>query len=247
MNRLSPKHTSTPAVSLEPLWESRQGCIVGTDSEGRPVVDFEGNASGPRVARKAVPLDAERLGAAIKARQPVELRFEDGDPRQPIIMALLSFTTHHALPGALQSAMAEAAASPTRVIHGKDGLTLRCGEAGITLLRNGKISLKGESVETTAEGTLRFKGMSVLVHTAGVQAASASEEEARPREEAGDLLPGEDAADVQVLQSQERLTLRCGRASLTLLRSGRILLKGTYVETCAEGVIHLQGGSVRIN
>jgi hypothetical protein len=210
------------------------------------VVDFEGNASGPRVARKAVPLDAERLGAAIKARQPVELRFEDGDPRQPIIMALLSFTTQHALPGALQSAMAEAAESPTRVIHGKDGLTLRCGEAGITLLRNGKISLKGESVETTAEGTLRFKGMSVLVHTAGVQAASASEEEARPRE-AGSLLPREDAADVQVIQSQERLTLRCGRASLTLLRSGRILLKGTYVETCAEGVIHLQGGSVRIN
>jgi hypothetical protein len=142
--------------------------------------------------------------------------------------------------------MAEAAESPTRVIHGKDGLTLRCGEAGITLLRNGKIALKGESVETTAEGTLRFKGMSVLVHTAGVQAASASEEEARPRE-AGSLLPREDAADVQVIQSQERLTLRCGRASLTLLRSGRILLKGTYVETCAEGVIHLQGGSVRIN
>jgi len=226
-------------------------CRDGQRGPGRPVVDFEGNASGPRVARKAVPLDAERLGAAVEARQPVELRFEDGDPRQPIIMALLSFTTHHALPGAIQSAMAEAAASPTRVIHGKEGLTLRCGEAGVTLLRNGKIALKGESVETTAEGTLRFKGMSVLVHTPlvhtpGVQAASASEEEARPRE-AGDLLPGEDAADVQVIQSQERLTLRCGRASLTLLRSGRILLKGTYVETCAEGVIHLQGGSVRIN
>ena len=40
-----------------PLWESRLGRIIGTDGEGRPVVDFEGNPVGPRVARKAVRLD----------------------------------------------------------------------------------------------------------------------------------------------------------------------------------------------
>jgi hypothetical protein len=88
--------------------------------------------------------------------------------------------------------------------------------------------------------------MSLQVHTPGAQAASAGEEETQPRE-AGGLLPREDAADVQVIHGQERLTLRCGRASLTLLRSGRILLEGTYVETRAESVICLQGGSVQVN
>jgi len=88
--------------------------------------------------------------------------------------------------------------------------------------------------------------MAVQVHTTGEQSASAGKEETRPRE-AGDLLPGEDAVDVQVIQGQQSLTLRCGRASLTLQGSGRVLLKGTYVETRAEGVIRLEGGSVRIN
>jgi hypothetical protein len=231
---------------LEPLWESRLGRIIGTDGEGRPVVDFEGNPVGPRVARKAVRLDTEGLQAAVETRQPVELRFEDGDPQHPIIMALLPVAPRDAQRNALQAALEEAAESRARVIQGQDGLVLHCGEASVTLLRNGRVSLKGSSVETTAEGTLRLKGMSVQVRTPGAQAASAYEEEARPRE-AGGLPLGEDAADVQLIQSQKSLTLRCGRASLTLLRSGRILLEGTYVETCAEGVIRLQGGSVRIN
>ncbi|PTL79923.1 DUF6484 domain-containing protein [Vitiosangium sp. GDMCC 1.1324] len=195
MNRLLSLHASSPEVTLEPLWESRLGRIIGTDGEGRPVVDFEGNPVGPRVARKAVRLDAVGLQAAIETRQPVELRFEDGDPRHPIIMALLPVAPRDAQPNALQAALEEAAESRARVIQGQDGLALRCGEASVTLLRNGKVSLKGTSVETTAEGTLRLKGMSVQVHTPGVQAASAYEEEARPWE-AGCLLPGEDAADV---------------------------------------------------
>lgn len=227
MSRLSSVHATSAEVTLEPVWESRLGHIVGADGEGRPLVDFEGNPVGPRVARKAVRLDAETLQAAVHARQPVELRFEDGDPRQPIITALLPVAPTVAASEALQAALEDAAESRARVIQGQDGLALHCGEASITLLRNGKVSLKGTSVETSAEGTLRLKGMSVQVHTSSGQVAS--------------------AGDAQVIQGQESLTLKCGRASLTLLRSGRILLKGTYVETCAEGVIRLQGGSVQIN
>jgi len=107
-------------------------------------------------------------------------------------------------------------------------------------------SPEGTSVETTAESTLRLKRMSLQVHTPGAQAASAGEEATRLRE-AGGLLPGEDVAGVQVIQGQESLTLRCGQASLTLLRNGRVLLEGTYVETRAEGVIRLRGDSVQVN
>ena len=245
MNRLSSSHASTSEVTLEPLWESRWGRIIGTDGEGRPVVDFEGSPVGPRVARKAVRLDAEGLRAAVEARQPVELRFEEGDPRQPIIMALLPAAPREAHSEALRTALAEAAESHARVIQGQDGLMLRCGEAAITLLRNGKVSLKGTSVETTAEGTLRVKGRSVQV------GAPDTGDAARPGEALPLPAPGprprEAAADIQVLQGGESLVLRCGKARLTLLRSGRILIQGTYVETHAEGVNRLLGGTVEIN
>ncbi|QRK07473.1 hypothetical protein JQX13_46975 [Archangium violaceum] len=137
------------------------GRIIGTDGEGRPVVDFEGNPVGPRVARKAVRLDAEGLQAAVEAQQSVELRFEDGDPRLPIIMALLPVVQRRTPSDAIPRARVGAAESPTHVIQGRDGLVLRCGDAAVTLLRNGKVSLEGTSVETSAEGTVRIKGMAV--------------------------------------------------------------------------------------
>ncbi len=124
MNRSSSLRATSPEVTLEPLWEGRLGRIIGTDGEGRPVVDFDGNPVGPRVARKAVRLDAEVLHAAVEAQQPVELRFEDGDPRLPIITALLPVAPWAAQSDALQSALEGASESRARVIHGEDGLSL---------------------------------------------------------------------------------------------------------------------------
>ena len=246
MSRPLPVHVTSPGVTLEPIWESRLGRIIGTDSEGRPLVDFDGNPVGPRVARKAVRLDAEGLQAAVKVQQPVELRFEDGDPYRPIIMALLPVVQRRTPSDAIPDARVEAVESPTHVIQGRDGLVLRCGESSIALLRNGKVALKGTSVETSAEGTVRIKGMAVQVHPPGAQGTRAGQAEAEVPPAAGHRA-GDDAADIQVIQGRESLVLRCGRARLTLLRSGRILLEGTYVEACAEGVVRLQGGSIRIN
>jgi hypothetical protein len=41
--------------------------------------------------------------------------------------------------------------------------------------------------------------------------------------------------------------LRCGEASLTLTREGKILLRGTYLSSRATGVHRIQGGTVEIN
>jgi len=246
MIRLLPLHVTSPEVTLEPLWESRLGRIVGTDSEGQPVVDFEGNPVGPRGARKAVRLDAEGLLAAVKVQQPVELRFEDGDPCRPIIMTLLPIVQRSAESDALPGARVEAAGSSAHVIQGRDGLVLRCGEAAVTLLRNGTVSLKGTSVETSAEGAVRIKGMGIQFHTPSAQGTRVGQAESDAHRAAGHR-SGDDTADIQVIQCKESLVLRCGRARLTLLRNGRILLEGTYVETSAEGVVRLQGGSIRIN
>jgi hypothetical protein len=50
-----------------------------------------------------------------------------------------------------------------------------------------------------------------------------------------------------VIDARDEIVLRCGKASITLRRNGRIVIRGTYVETRAEGVNRIQGGSVQIN
>lgn len=47
--------------------------------------------------------------------------------------------------------------------------------------------------------------------------------------------------------AQEEIVLECGSASITLRRNGRIVIRGTYIETCAEGTNRIKGGQVRIN
>jgi hypothetical protein len=47
--------------------------------------------------------------------------------------------------------------------------------------------------------------------------------------------------------AQDEIVLECGNASITLRRNGRILIKGTYVETRSEGTNRIKGGQVQIN
>ena len=47
--------------------------------------------------------------------------------------------------------------------------------------------------------------------------------------------------------ARDEIVLECGEASITLRRNGRIIIKGTYVETCSEGTNRIKGGQVRIN
>jgi hypothetical protein len=69
--------------------------------------------------------------------------------------------------------------------------------------------------------------------------------------EAGDTLPQVIEADVDGRRvrvvAQDEIVLQCGSASITLRRNGRIVIKGTYIETCSEGTNRIKGGQVRIN
>lgn len=47
--------------------------------------------------------------------------------------------------------------------------------------------------------------------------------------------------------ARDQIVLECGEASITLHRNGRIVIKGTYVETSSEGTNRIKGGQVRIN
>lgn len=50
-----------------------------------------------------------------------------------------------------------------------------------------------------------------------------------------------------VLEGADEVVLRCGSASLTLRRNGRVVLRGDYVESRSKGTNRIKGGSVLIN
>ena len=50
-----------------------------------------------------------------------------------------------------------------------------------------------------------------------------------------------------VLNAEKEIVLRCGKASITLTRAGKIIIRGAYLLSRSSGVNRIQGGSVQIN
>jgi hypothetical protein len=50
-----------------------------------------------------------------------------------------------------------------------------------------------------------------------------------------------------VVSAKEQLVLRCGKASLTLTKAGKVLVQGTYISNQSSGVMRIKGGSVQLN
>ena len=159
----------------EPILGSRAGQLAGLDASGVPLVDFPGNTAGPVPARMATVVDAKALQEAVARKQKVVLLFENGDPGLPFIMGLIQEPSATPLLDALLEHPPEpepAVARPTEahvdgkrvVIEGQDEIVLKCGEASITLRRNGKVIVKGTYLESRATGTHRIKGGSVEIN-----------------------------------------------------------------------------------
>lgn len=50
-----------------------------------------------------------------------------------------------------------------------------------------------------------------------------------------------------MVSASERLVLRCGKASITLTRAGKVIIEGAYVSAHSSGVVRLKGGAVQLN
>lgn len=50
-----------------------------------------------------------------------------------------------------------------------------------------------------------------------------------------------------VLEGKEEIVLKCGDASITLTKAGKILIRGKYLSNRSSGVNRIIGGSVQIN
>jgi hypothetical protein len=77
-----------------------------------------------------------------------------------------------------------------------------------------------------------------------VPSATAHQPPAKARTRA---MPAVDEDEVEVIQAAERLELRCGDASLTLTKDGKLLVEGAYVSVDSGGVLRLRGASVDLD
>ncbi|WP_224368420.1 DUF6484 domain-containing protein [Hyalangium versicolor] len=130
------------------------GWITDYDSKQGAIVDFPGNPAGPVPARLLIDTGARALRSAAASRCPVALLFENGDPSLPLLVGLV-----------WPQGEREAQVDGERIIlTGEKEIELRCGDASISLSRNGKIVIRGAYVETRAKGTNRIKGGAVQIN-----------------------------------------------------------------------------------
>jgi hypothetical protein len=50
-----------------------------------------------------------------------------------------------------------------------------------------------------------------------------------------------------VFTADDEIILRCGKASITLTRAGKVVIRGAYILNRSSGVNRIKGGSVQIN
>lgn len=167
-SRTARQLASVTTLPTAPAPAARVGVLAGISEEGAPLVDFPGNEAGALPAASTVALSRPELEAAAARRQGVVLLFDGGDARRPVVIGLVA----PAVRDAPVLAEARAPAVPEHVvvdgkritIEGMDEIVLQCGEASITLRRNGKVVVRGLYVESHAEGTHRIKGATVKIN-----------------------------------------------------------------------------------
>ena len=50
-----------------------------------------------------------------------------------------------------------------------------------------------------------------------------------------------------IVSAREQLVIRCGKASITLTKAGKVLIQGSYISSRSTGVNRVKGGSIQLN
>ncbi|MGG5835783.1 hypothetical protein [Huaxiibacter chinensis] len=50
-----------------------------------------------------------------------------------------------------------------------------------------------------------------------------------------------------IFTAQQKVTLNCGKSSITLYSNGKVVIKGEYILSDSEGVNRLSGGRIEVN
>jgi hypothetical protein len=146
----------------EAVPHARIGRLVDLDADGSPLVDFPGNSAGPLPAVMAVPVDYDDLRAAVSSHSEAVLLFDEGNPMKPILVGLVKPTPRQA--DRPDKAIDIRVDGRSVSLQAQEEIGLHCGDASITLRRDGKIVIRGAFVESHATGTNRIKGAAVKIN-----------------------------------------------------------------------------------
>jgi hypothetical protein len=153
---MSRKLSNLGELATELLAHSRKpstaiGRLVGVADDGYPLVDVA-NCGTSVVARYVVPLTSTQLAEMARAHQEVLLAFEGDDTSRPIITGVLQ------TPKPSDGVVVDG----TRIrMEGKDEIVLACGEASITLRRNGRVIIRGTHLESDSLGANWIRGIDI--------------------------------------------------------------------------------------
>lgn len=133
------------------------GILIGFDGNDRPLVAFSNNAQSTAIpAFCTVPLSRENAGSK------VALIFADGNIEQPMIIGLVKDSIKERPSRSLAHILVDEDDSLT--LTAKRQITLQCGDASITLTKDGKILLRGTYISSRASGMQTIKGGSVQIN-----------------------------------------------------------------------------------
>ena len=145
------------------------GLLVGLTEEGQPMVDYPGNPFD-----QPLPAASTWRCQAKDGDTSVALLFESGDPSRPMIVGPIVEPVNEPREIELSSSPRDASKAMDHIHVEQDGqellltadkqITLRCGQASVTLTRAGKILLRGTYLLSRSSGANRIKGGSVQIN-----------------------------------------------------------------------------------
>jgi hypothetical protein len=142
---------------------ARIGSLVGLHADGSPLVDYPGNPAGPLPAVIAGPMSHDDLRAAVSARGDAALLFDEGDPLRPILVGLVNKPAH-CQPDQSGQTIDIRVDGQSVSFRAQEEISFHCGDASISLRKDGKIVIRGAFVESHATGTNRIKGAAVKIN-----------------------------------------------------------------------------------
>jgi hypothetical protein len=155
---LSRKAVSAPPVPAVPGVVTAR--LHGFDLEDRPLV--AGTSALPHEilpARATIALRRADIGAT------VVVAFEDGDVRRPIVLGVVAGSRPREAPQQAPAKPVTIQADGEKfVVDAEREITLRCGEASITLTRAGKVIIKGAYIVSRSTGHNKIKGAAVDIN-----------------------------------------------------------------------------------
>ena len=162
------------------------GTLTGIDTVGAALVNYPDAYDQDINAISTVEISRKHIG------RQVALLFANGDPTQPVIMGLIHSPLQDMLENfeisltesvdeesdySTASSTASSTISSTALSHeetlidgkrivleGKEEIVLKCGDASITLTKEGKITLRGKYLLNRSSGVNRILGSSVQVN-----------------------------------------------------------------------------------